>query len=177
MTFSPTPLDGVFVIEPTPQRDDRGYLARTYCEKEFNAQGLNISWVQHNHTLSKHQGTIRGMHWQADPVPEIKLVRCLSGKVFDVVVDIRRGSPTFGKWHAEELSSENMRALYIPEGYAHGFQCLVDDCELFYLMSEFYDPQNARGFQHNDPAVAISWPFPARNLSSRDASLPPLDHH
>jgi dTDP-4-dehydrorhamnose 3,5-epimerase len=114
------------------------------------------------------------MHWQAEPLPEIKLVRCLAGRVLDVIVDVRPNSPTFGKWHAEELSAENMRALYIPAGFAHGFQCLEDTCELFYLMSEFYQPDLARGLRCDEPQVGIAWPLSILNLSPRDASLPLL---
>lgn len=175
MKFLPTPLDGVHVVEPEPRCDERGFLARTYCEREFATKSLNTRWVQHNHTSTRQKGSVRGMHWQADPLPEIKLVRCLVGRVFDVLVDVRPGSPTFGKWHAEELSAENMRALYIPAGYAHGFQCLEDDCELFYLMSEYYQPDMACGLSCNDPDVGIAWPLPVINLSPRDAALPGLD--
>jgi dTDP-4-dehydrorhamnose 3,5-epimerase len=174
MNFLPTTLDGVLVVEPEPRRDERGFLARTYCEREFAAQGLNTRWVQQNHTRTLGQGSVRGMHWQAEPLPEIKLVRCLAGRVLDVVVDVRRGSPTFGKWHAEELTAENMKALYIPAGFAHGFQCLESACELFYLMSEFYVPELARGLHCHDPGAAIRWPSPVFNLSPRDASLPTL---
>ena len=175
MKFIPTTLDGVLVVEPEPRRDERGFLARTYCEKEFAADGLNTRWVQQNHTRTLGRGSVRGMHWQAEPLPEIKLVRCLAGRVLDVVVDVRPGSPTFGKWHAEELSAENMRSLYIPAGYAHGFQCLEDACELFYLMSEFYVPEMARGLNCRDAKTGVNWPLPVINLSPRDAALPDLD--
>ncbi len=175
MNFLPTALDGVLIVEPEPRHDERGFLARTYCEREFAIKNLNTRWVQHNHTATRQKGSVRGMHWQAEPVPEIKLVRCLAGRVFDVVVDVRSGSPTFGKWHAEELSAENMRALYIPAGFAHGFQCLEDHCELFYLMSEFYQPDMARGLSCNAPEIGIAWPLPVINLSPRDAALPGFD--
>lgn len=174
MKFVPTALEGVLIVEPEPRRDDRGFLARTYCEREFAAQGLNTRWVQNNHTSTRQKGSVRGMHWQAEPMPEIKLVRCLAGRVLDVVVDVRPGSPTFGKWHAEELSAENMRALYIPAGFAHGFQCREESCELFYLMSEFYQPEMARGLRCDDPEVGIAWQLPVVNLSPRDATLPGL---
>lgn len=174
MKFVPTALEGVLIVEPEPRRDDRGFLARTYCEREFAAQGLNTRWVQQNHTATHQKGSVRGMHWQAEPLPEIKLVRCLAGRVLDVVVDVRPGSPTFGKWRAEELSAENMKALYIPAGFAHGFQCQEENCELFYLMSEFYQPEMARGLRCDDPEVGIAWPLPVLNLSPRDAALPGL---
>ncbi len=174
MKFVSTALEGVVIVEPEPRRDERGFLARSYCEREFATQGLNTRWVQQNHTRTLGTGSVRGLHWQAEPFPEIKLVRCLVGRVLDVVVDVRPGSPTFGKWHAEELSAENMRSLYIPAGFAHGFQCLEDACELFYLMSEFYVPEMARGLQCEDREIGIAWPLPVVNLSARDAALPCL---
>jgi len=174
MRFLPTGFEGLHVVEPEPRSDERGFLARTYCEQEFAAKGLNTCWVQMNHTRTKGAGSLRGLHWQADPWAEIKLVRCLSGRVFDVVVDLRPDSPSFGKWHAEELSAENMRALYIPKGFAHGFQCLEATCELFYLMSEFYLPEMARGLHCLDREVGVEWPLPVVNLSERDANLPGL---
>jgi dTDP-4-dehydrorhamnose 3,5-epimerase len=172
--FISSPFEDVVIVEPEPRRDNRGFLARTYCEREFLAQGLNTRWVQQNHTLTEQKGGVRGLHWQAEPRSEIKLVRCLVGRVIDVVVDVRRDSPTFGHWHAEELSAQNMRALYIPGGFAHGFQCLEVGCELFYLMSEFYDADLARGLRCNDPQVGVKWPLPILDLSPRDAALPSL---
>lgn len=174
MKFTPTRFDGVWIIEAEPKRDDRGFFARTYCEQEFTARGLNTRWVQQNQTLTNTRGSVRGMHWQADPKPEIKLVRCVVGRVFDVVVDVRPGAPTCGQWQAFELSAQNMRALCIPAGFAHGFQCLEDSCELLYLMSEFYHADLARGIRWNDPKVGIAWPLPVENLSPRDAALPGL---
>jgi len=175
MKFHPTAFEGVLTVEPEPRHDERGFLARTYCEHAFDAHGLNTRWAQQNHTSTRQKGSVRGMHWQAEPLPEIKLVRCLVGRVLDVIVDVRPNSPTFGKWHAEELSAENMRALYIPAGFAHGFQCLEEHCELFYLMSEFYKPEGARGLRCDDPQIGIAWPLPVINLSPRDAALPRLD--
>lgn len=174
MKFLPTALEGVVIVEAEPRGDERGFLARTYCEREFSALGLNTRWVQQNHTLTKTRGTIRGMHYQAMPLPEIKLVRCLAGRVLDVVVDVRSGSPTFGQWISCELTRESMKALYIPAGFAHGFQCLEDHCEMFYLMSEFYDPALARGLKWDDPDAAVAWPLPAVGLSERDLHLPLL---
>jgi dTDP-4-dehydrorhamnose 3,5-epimerase len=174
MIFLPTALKGVVIVEPEPRGDERGFLARTYCEREFTAAGLNTRWPQQNHTLTNGRGSVRGLHWQADPLPETKLVRCLAGRVLDVAVDVRAESPTFGKWVACELSSENHRALYIPAGFAHGFQCLSDSCELLYLMSEFYHADLARGLRCDDPAVGIPWPEPICGLSERDRALPLL---
>jgi dTDP-4-dehydrorhamnose 3,5-epimerase len=174
MKFLPTQITGVIQIEPEPRWDDRGFLARTYCDREFSSAGLNTTWVQHNHTLTRNAGTIRGLHWQAMPAPETKLVRCLRGRVLDVAVDIRRDSPTFGAWTAVELSGDSRNALYIPGGFAHGFQCLTEECELLYLMSASYEPNLARGVRWDDPAIGISWPLPGVGLSERDQGLPLL---
>jgi dTDP-4-dehydrorhamnose 3,5-epimerase len=174
MHFEPTGLPGVTVVIPEPRADERGFLARTYCEKEFTSVGLNTRWVQHNHTLTLGRGSIRGLHFQANPFPEAKLVRCLAGTVFDVAVDLRPGSPHHGRWTAVELSADNGCAVYIPPGFAHGFQCLAERCELFYLMSEFYHPDSARGVRWDDPDLGISWPLPVNRLSPRDAALPLL---
>jgi dTDP-4-dehydrorhamnose 3,5-epimerase len=157
MKFTPTQMDGVWLIEPEPRRDERGYFARTYCEEEFTQHDLNTRWVQQNQTMTKNEGSVRGMHWQADPKPEAKLVRCVAGRVLDVLVDVRPDSASFGQWQAIELSAQNMHALYIPHGFAHGFQCLEDSCELFYLMSEFYYGDLARGLRCDDPQVGIVW--------------------
>jgi dTDP-4-dehydrorhamnose 3,5-epimerase len=174
MKFFQTSLAGLWRIELEPHADERGFLARTYCEKEFAGHGLNTLWPQCNLTLTKKRGAIRGMHFQAEPKPETKLIRCDAGKIFDVLADVRRDSPTFGKWEGFELSAENRRQLYVPGGFAHGFQCLADNCEVFYQMSEFYFPELARGFRWNDPAVGIRWPLPDAILSERDRQLPLL---
>jgi dTDP-4-dehydrorhamnose 3,5-epimerase len=172
MKFLETRLRGLWVIELEPRQDERGFLARTFCEKEFEDHGLNTRWPQCNLTLTKKRGMLRGMHFQAEPKPEIKLVRCSAGAVYDVLVDVRRDSPTFGKWEGFELSAANRRMLYVPGGFAHGFQCLGDDCEMFYQMSEFYFPELARGLRWNDPEAAIKWPISAPLLSERDQNLP-----
>lgn len=174
MKFSRTSLAGAWLIELELREDERGFLARTFCEKEFAGHGLSTRWPQCNLTLTKKRGTIRGMHWQAEPKPEIKLIRCAVGKIFDVLVDVRRDSPMFGKWEGFELSAENRRQLYVPGGFAHGFQCLSDNCEVFYQMSEFYIPELARGICWNDPTVGIRWPLPDVFVSERDRHLPEL---
>jgi dTDP-4-dehydrorhamnose 3,5-epimerase len=174
MKFTRTSLSGVWLMELELREDERGFLARTYCEKEFAEHGLNTRWPQCNLTLTRKRGMIRGMHFQADPKPEIKLIRCTAGAIFDVLVDMRRGSPTFGKWEGCELTGENRRTFYVPVGFAHGFQCLTDNCEVFYQMSEFYFPELARGLRWNDPAVGIQWPIPNPLLSERDRNLPLL---
>lgn len=174
MKFSRTTLDGLWFLELELREDERGFLARTFCEQEFAAHGLNTRWPQCNLTLTKQRGMIRGMHFQADPRPEIKLIRCVAGAIFDVLVDVRRGAPTFGRWEGFELSAQNRRAVYVPGGFAHGFQCLMDNCEVFYQMSECYVPELARGVRFDDPQVAIRWPLAGSGHSDRDRTLPLL---
>jgi dTDP-4-dehydrorhamnose 3,5-epimerase len=174
MKFSTTSLPSVWLIDLELREDERGFLARTYCEREFGERGLNTRWPQCNLTLTKKRGTIRGLHFQAESKPEIKLIRCAAGAICDVLVDVRRDSPAFGQWESFELSGENRRILYVPGGLAHGFQALTDHCEVFYQMSEFYVPELARGLRWNDPQVGIRWPIPDPTLSNRDTNLPLL---
>jgi dTDP-4-dehydrorhamnose 3,5-epimerase len=174
MKFTKTSLAGLWVIDLELREDQRGFLARTFCENEFSAHGLNTHWPQCNLTLTKKRGMIRGMHFQGEPKPETKLARCTSGAVFDAVVDVRADSPTLGKWESFHLTAQNRRMLYIPSGFAHGFQCLTDNCEVFYHMSDFYFPELARGLRWNDPTVGIQWPLPDPTLSERDKNLPLL---
>jgi len=174
MKFTKTSLLGVWLIDLELREDERGFLARTYCETEFLDHGLNTHWPQCNLTLTNKRGMIRGMHFQADPKPEIKLIRCAAGTIFDVLVDVRRESSTFGQWQGFELTGENHRTLYAPGGIAHGFQCLTDNCRVFYQMSEFYFPELSRGIRWNDPQVGIKWPLAESNLSERDKKLPLL---
>ncbi|MBL9171092.1 MAG: dTDP-4-dehydrorhamnose 3,5-epimerase [Verrucomicrobiales bacterium] len=174
MQFHLTTLPGVWRIPLDPRADERGHFIRTYCEQEFAAHGLNTRWVQCNTTLTRQRGMLRGLHYQAHPHPEIKLIRCVSGAVFDVLVDVRPNSATFGKWEAFELRAEQPDQLYVPAGYAHGFQCLTEDAGLFYQMSEFYVPDLARGVRWDDRKLAIPWPISNPQLSSRDAGLPEL---
>lgn len=174
MKFSETTLAGLWHLELELREDERGFLARTYCDNEFAARDLNTRWPQCNLTLTRQRGMIRGMHFQADPKPEIKLIRCATGAIFDVLVDVRRDSPTFGKWEGFELTAQNHRMLYVPGGFAHGFQCLTDNCEVFYQMSEFYVPDLARGLRFNDTQVGITWPIAHPVVSDRDRNLPLL---
>jgi dTDP-4-dehydrorhamnose 3,5-epimerase len=174
MKFTPTSLAGVWLVELELREDERGFLARTYCDHEFAAHGLNACWPQCNLTLTRQRGMIRGMHFQRDPKPEIKLIRCAAGAIYDVLVDVRRNSPTFGNWEGFELTGANRRQLYVPGGIAHGFQCLTDNCEVFYMMSEFYAPELAAGLRWNDPQVGIRWPIENPTLSERDRGLPLL---
>jgi dTDP-4-dehydrorhamnose 3,5-epimerase len=172
--FTPARLPDVWVIDLELRTDQRGFFARTYCEEEFAAHGLNTRWPQANTSFTRRRGLIRGMHFQADPHPEIKVVRCTAGAIMDVVVDVRASSPTRGQWEAFELTADNRRSVYIPAGYAHGFQCLADNCEVAYLMSDVYFAELARGVRWNDPAVRIAWPIAEQCVSERDASLPLL---
>ncbi len=169
MKFHTTSLPGVWLIDLEPRADERGFLARTYCEREFAEHNLNIHWPQCNTTLTKQRGAIRGLHFQAEPHPETKLIRCVAGTIWDVIADVRSG-----KWEAFELSANSPRQLYAPAGYAHGFQCLTDNCEVFYQMSNFYFPELARGIRWNDPKLAIPWPIPHPTVSARDQALPLL---
>ncbi len=172
MRFIETQLKGAFVIELEKVEDERGFFARTFCQKEFDAHGLNPRVAQCNFTYTRKKGTLRGMHYQASPHAEAKLVRCIRGAIFDVIIDLRRDSPSFRQWTAVELTAENGKLLYVPEGFAHGFQTLEDDTEVFYQMSDFYDPECARGVRWDDPALGIAWPLPDPILSERDKNLP-----
>jgi dTDP-4-dehydrorhamnose 3,5-epimerase len=175
MIFSPLDLEGAYAIDVERQSDTRGYFARTYCATKFAALGLNTEWAQCGASFNRHKGTVRGLHYQAAPFSEIKLIRCTRGAVFDVVVDIRPRSATFGHWQGLELSAENARLVYVPEGFAHGFQTLTDDAELFYQISTPYRPEASAGIRFDDPALGIRWPLPVSCLSERDARLPLLE--
>ena len=174
MKFTPARLAGVWIVDLELREDARGFFARTWCEQEFAAHGLNTRWPQGNLTRTLRRGMLRGLHWQAEPRPEVKLVRCSAGAIWDVVVDVRRNSPTFGGWEAFELTADNQRQVYIPAGFAHGFQCLHDNSEVSYLMGESYVPELARGLRWDDPRVGIPWPIPNPEMSDRDRSLPGL---
>ncbi len=172
MIFHPLTIEGAWRVEPQPVADERGFFARTWCQQEFAERGLETRLVQCSVSVSPRRGTLRGMHYQAPPHGEVKLVRCTRGAVYDVVVDLRADSPTLGRWQAVELTADNRWALYIPPGVAHGFLTLVDDCEVYYQMSEFYHAAAARGVRWNDPAFAIEWPAAVTTISDRDAQYP-----
>ena len=174
MIFSETRLPGAFTIDPERREDDRGFFARVYCEREFREHGLNPRLVQCSVSFNRRRGTLRGMHFQSAPYEEAKLVRCTRGAVYDVVVDLRPGSPAFRTWVSAELTAENRCMMYVPEGCAHGFQTLHDDTEVFYQMSEFYHPEAGGGIPWNDPAIGIVWPLAEMTLSERDRGYPPL---
>jgi dTDP-4-dehydrorhamnose 3,5-epimerase len=172
MTFRETELSGLVLIEPAAATDSRGYFLRTFCEELFESKSLNTEWPQTNISYTARRGTLRGLHFQRDPAPEIKLIQCWSGSILDVIVDLRKGSATYGKWLSFQLSEQNHRMLYVPGGFAHGFQCLEDDCHVSYMMSESYVSGLSAGVRWNDPSLAISWPIPDPHVSSRDAELP-----
>ncbi|BCU76907.1 dTDP-4-dehydrorhamnose 3,5-epimerase [Luteolibacter sp. LG18] len=165
-------LPGVHVIDAPKRGDERGYLVRTYCEDHFRNAGLNTHWVQCSLTHTAREGTLRGMHFQTSPFGEIKLIRCVSGSVWDCVVDLRPTSPCFGQWEAYELSEANERSLYVPEGVAHGFYSLTDDVRMLYQMSAPYSPEHASGVRWDDAELSIDWPRPPRLVSEKDLALP-----
>ena len=170
-------MSSVQIIEPKRFSDDRGWLAETYTAADFAVRGINSLFVQDNHTMSRRRFTLRGLHCQAPPFAQAKLVRCIKGCIFDVAVDVRNASPTYGKWTAVELSAENGRQLFIPEGYAHGFLTLEDDCEVVYKCSALYAPDHDGGICWDDSIVAVAWPLPAQTvpqLSAKDRALPAL---
>ncbi|HVA90393.1 MAG TPA: dTDP-4-dehydrorhamnose 3,5-epimerase [Chloroflexota bacterium] len=175
MLFSEMDLPGAFLIEPEPQNDERGFFARTWCRQEFEAHGLETTIAQCSVSFNTVKGTLRGIHFQVSPHDEVKIVRCTMGAVYDVIIDLRSGSPTRYQWAATELSATNRRQIYIPQGFAHGFQTLVDDTEVLYQISAFYHPESARGILWNDPALRITWPLATPILSERDRSYRPLD--
>ncbi len=173
MRFKETELSGAWVIEPEPVEDERGFFERSWCAEDFAARGLECRLVQCGASYNRSKGTLRGMHYQAKPHGEAKLVRVTRGAIYDVAIDLRPHSPTFKRWMAVELSLDNRKLLFLPEGLAHGFQTLADDTEVFYQMSAPYHPESARGVRWDDPAFAITWPSVERLIiSERDRSFP-----
>jgi dTDP-4-dehydrorhamnose 3,5-epimerase len=172
MRFDETNLSDAWLIEPMPARDHRGFFARTFCAEEFAGRGLTARFVQHSTSQSVARGTLRGMHFQRAPYGEVKVVTCLKGGIWDVIIDLRPGSPSYRRWQGFELTAENRRQLYVPEGFAHGFQTLCDGTEVGYLISALYEPQAADGVRYDDPAFAIDWPLPVRVISEKDRSWP-----
>lgn len=174
MKFIPLSMAGAWLIEAEPRRDDRGHFARAWCHEEFLAQSLCTHFVQANFGFSFQRGTLRGLHYQREPFAEVKVVRCTRGAVYDVLVDLRPESPTFGRWHAEELTPDNGKALYIPAGFAHGYQTLTDNAEIFYQTSHVYVPAAATGVLWNDASLGIDWPLPVTSISAADQNWPSL---
>jgi dTDP-4-dehydrorhamnose 3,5-epimerase len=171
---TPTTLDGLIIVERQRLEDDRGSLTRLFCSEELGHHGWSGCPEQINHTHTRHSGTVRGLHFQWPPHAEIKLVSCIRGEVWDIAVDLRKGSPTFKRWHAERLSADNRRALLIPAGFAHGFQSLTDDAELIYCHSARYQPGAEGGINVKDAALKIEWPLTINNISERDRNFPML---
>ena len=170
LKFTAAPLGGLLVVERRRQDDQRGFFGRLFCAEELGAAGFGTSIAQINHSFTRRRGSVRGLHFQVPPHGEAKFVSCLRGEVFDVAVDLRRGSPTYLRWHAEHLSEANHRSLLIPRGFAHGFQTLSDDCELLYLHSAPYAAGAEGGLNPTDPALDIRWPLPFTDISERDAA-------
>lgn len=172
MTFTETALRGAFVIDLTPYHDARGFFARTFCQHEFERHGLNPMVAQCNLSFNLRAGTIRGMHFQKAPAREAKLIRCVRGAIYDVIIDLRLESATYAQYITVPLDSASRRALYVPESFAHGFQTLVGDTEVEYQMSEFYTPDSSAGFRFDDPALSIHWPQEVSVISEQDLSWP-----
>jgi dTDP-4-dehydrorhamnose 3,5-epimerase len=166
--FTQLQLPGAFLINPEPIEDERGFFARSFCVDEFKKHSIEFSCKQCNISYNSKKGTLRGMHYQCAPFEEAKIVSCIRGSIYDVIVDIRPDSPTFKKWAAQELSAQNHSMLFVPKGFAHGFQTLTDDAEVFYMMSEFYHPECSRGIRWDDTKAIISWPIPLKIISPKD---------
>jgi dTDP-4-dehydrorhamnose 3,5-epimerase len=174
MLFSPLSVTGAWLVTPEQRGDERGFFARTWCTREFAEHGMSAQFVQASVSFNEIAGTLRGMHYQAEPFVETKLVRCTAGAIYDVVLDLRPASPSYMKWQGEVLSAENRAALYIPDGCAHGFVTLADKSEVLYEISSFHEPSAARGVRWNDPALGIVWPCEPARISQRDAQYPLL---
>lgn len=174
MIIRETPLKGAYLIKPEPFRDDRGAFARIFCQKELAEAGLDMEIVQANRSMNAKAGCLRGLHYQLPPKTETKVITCTKGAVLDVIVDIRKDSPTFLKWFSKTLTVENLLMVYAPAGFAHGFQTLENDSELLYLHSEFHSPGHEAGIRHDDPMLSIDWPLAPTDMSKRDCNHPLL---
>jgi dTDP-4-dehydrorhamnose 3,5-epimerase len=172
MKFNEVSVNDAYLIELDLIGDDRGFFARVLCKNEFDKLGLSSQFVQVNSSLSALKGTLRGMHYQLTPSSEVKIVRCIKGSLYDVILDLRPNSNTFGKWFGAELSDKNRKMMYVPEGFAHGFITLEDNTEAFYFVSEFYNPDLERGIRHDDPTFGIEWPIDPIEISEKDRSWP-----
>jgi len=174
MKFTKTDINGVYVVEPEPRVDERGYFSRIFCKHELKDVGIKARIVQINRSYTKDTGMIRGMHMQKSPRSEDKIVQCLKGSIFDVAIDMRKNSPTYGKWFGTVISEKNLRMLYVPKNFAHGFQALEPDCIVQYFVSEYYSPGYEVGIRWNDQAIAIKWPLQKAITSEKDASWPDI---
>ena len=168
MIFNSTPLTGAYLIDLEKRGDERGFFARAFCAQEFSAQNLVSQFVQVNNSLSAERGTLRGMHYQLQPRAETKIVRCVRGALYDLILDLRADSPTFGQSFGAELTADNRRMMYVPKGFAHGFLTLAEDTEAFYFVDEFYSPELERGVRYNDPKFDLRWPEPPKVISDKD---------
>lgn len=175
MIFTETKLTGAFIIELERLEDNRGFFARAWSKSDFEEQGLSSRVVHANLSFNHKKGTLRGMHYQIAPHREVKLVRCTRGAIFDVIVDLRPSSPTFRSWFGVELSADNYRMLYVPKSFAHGYQTLTDDAEVYYQVSEYYHPESERGVRWDDPAFGIEWPLAVTEISEKDKNHPDFD--
>lgn len=175
MIFNETSIQGVYIVDLELLKDDRGFFARAFCAQEFEERGLKAAIAQCNMSFNHKKGTLRGMHFQIPPATETKLIRCTQGAVYDVIVDLRKDSPTYLSHVGVELSADNRRALYVPEMFAHGYQTLTDNAEVIYQVTEFYTPGYERGLRHSDPKLAIDWPLPVTTISNKDANWPLLE--
>jgi dTDP-4-dehydrorhamnose 3,5-epimerase len=175
MIYTPTKLNGAFVIEPQPIRDERGFFSYLFDAREAAAHGLRVGVVQVKLSYNVSKGTLRGMHYQAPPAAEVKLVRCTRGAVWDIIVDVRPDSPTYLQHIGVELSAENRKSLYVPQLFAHGYQTLTDDAEVVYQVDEYYAPQTERGLRYDDPVLQLKWPIPVESVSKKDQSWPLLE--
>lgn len=175
MIFHKTGIPGAWVIEPEKREDNRGFFARTWCREEFAEHGLEDTFVQRNLSSNPLRGTLRGMHWQAPPHGEVKLMQCTRGAIYDIIVDLRPASPTYKKWLGVELKADDYRMLYVPDGFAHGFQTIEDDSEVAYLVSAPYVPEAGRGVRYDDPALDLKWPLAVTRISEQDRNWPLLD--
>ena len=169
MIYNKTDLEGAYTIDPEPFEDARGFFTRFYCHDEFKANGLVTDFVQGNHSGTTRKGSIRGMHMQLAPRGETKLVKCIKGRIYDVIIDVRRSSPDYLKWFGAELSEGNKRMMYVPKGFAHGFQTLEENSEIMYLVSQFYSKEHELSLRFDDPAIGIKWPLPLTAISDKDA--------
>lgn len=174
MNFLKTALEGVFILEPQVHGDHRGWFTESFSDENFKKAGLDLNFVQDNHSFSAEKGTLRGLHYQLKPKAQTKLVRCTKGIIYDVAVDIREGSPTYGKWIGVELSAENKKQLLVPKGFAHAFMTLTEDVEVQYKVDEVYSPENDRGIIWNDPSIAIEWPLEVKPITSKKDENAPL---
>jgi dTDP-4-dehydrorhamnose 3,5-epimerase len=175
MIFTETPMPAAYLIDLEPRGDERGFFARAFCRNEFRGHGLETEFVQINNSLSVEKGTLRGLHYQLEPAAEVKVVRCIAGALWDVILDLRPGSPSFGRSFGAELSAENRRMMYAPKGFAHGFLTLAENTEALYLVSAFYAPERERGVRWNDPRFAVAWPFEPLVISEKDRNRPDFD--